>query len=273
MSKSPIVFHAASIATQSKKDRIPGLGRGPGSKNLLQSSKHLCSLKLLQININGSTSSTARFKLDQCYGIYRADRQNKSGGGLMFLIRDKKYQSINVSSNIIGNSNLEIQGIRINWRGKYLNILNIYQPLDLNKLPIDLQNHFLPSAIYLGDLNAKHFVWGSSSINSRGVNFLNMVDDKSFMFLNDEFPTHYSHKYNSKEALIVTIAIPDLSQACNWKVLENIGSDHPSILFEPNKRQTTYKISNRRWNFERANWQAYTDRAEILYVRNLSLIT
>ncbi|GFX16875.1 hypothetical protein TNCV_2518531 [Trichonephila clavipes] len=65
MNKSTIVFHAASIVTQSKKDRAPGLGGGPGSKNLSQSPKPLSSLNLLQININGITTTTARFKLDQ----------------------------------------------------------------------------------------------------------------------------------------------------------------------------------------------------------------
>ncbi|GFY77571.1 hypothetical protein TNIN_300821 [Trichonephila inaurata madagascariensis] len=149
------------------------------------------------------------------YDIYRTDRQNKSCGGLIFLIRDIKYQSINVSSNIIGNSDPEIQG--------KLEVLNMYQPPDLN---IDLQNLFLPSTICLGDLNAKHFI------------------------------------YNSKVALDVTIVSPDLS--LSWKVLENIGSDHLPILFELNKRQTTYMISNRSWNFKRADWQAYTDRAEKL---------
>ncbi|GFW37310.1 RNA-directed DNA polymerase from mobile element jockey [Trichonephila clavipes] len=140
----------------------------------------------------------------------------------------------------------------------------MYQPPDLNKILIDLQNLFLPSTICLGDLNAKHFMWGSSGINSRGVDLLNMVDDKGFVFLNVGSPSHYSHSYNSKEALNVTIVSPDLSPACNWKVHENIGSDHLSILFELNKRQTTYKISNRLWNFKRADWQAYTDRAEKL---------
>ncbi|GFX39252.1 RNA-directed DNA polymerase from mobile element jockey [Trichonephila clavipes] len=187
----------------------------------------------------------------------------------MFLIRDIKYQSINVSSNTIGNSNLEIQGIRINWRGKYLNIFNRYQPPDLNKIPTDLQNLFLPSTICLGDLNAKHFMWGSSGINSRGVDLLNKVDDNGFVFLNDGSPTNYSHSYNSKEALVVNIVSPDLSPACNWKVLENIGSYHLPILFELNKRQTTYKISNRRWNFKRADWKAYTDRAEKLICAEL----
>ncbi|GFU98624.1 RNase H domain-containing protein [Trichonephila clavipes] len=112
----------------------------------------------------------------------------------------------------------------------------MYQPPDLNKIPIDLQNLFLPITICLGDLNAKHFMWGSSGINSRGVDLLNMVDDKGFLFLNDGSPTHYSHSYNSKEALDVTIVIP----TCNWTALENIGSDHLLILFELNKRQITY---------------------------------
>ncbi|GFS97579.1 putative RNA-directed DNA polymerase from transposon BS [Trichonephila clavipes] len=87
-------------------------------------------------------------------------------------------------------------------------------------------------------------MWDSSGINSRGVYLLNIVDDKGFVFLNDGLSTHYSHSYNSKKALHVTIISPDLSPACNWKVLENIGSDHLPILFELNKRQTTYKISN-----------------------------
>lgn len=184
MNSSLRVSHAASIVAQSKKDRAPGLGRGPGPKNKLQSPKHN-SLKLIQININGITTNSARIKLDQVldlaeiygvqiivlqetklrsdthlkikgYDIYRTDRQNKRGGGLMFLTRDIKYQSINISSNITGNSNLELQGIRFNWRGKYLNILNMYQPPDLNQIPVDLQNLFLPNTIFLGDLNAKH---------------------------------------------------------------------------------------------------------------------
>ncbi|GFY28937.1 hypothetical protein TNCV_4720651 [Trichonephila clavipes] len=137
------------------------------------------------------------------YGSYGTNRQNKRGGGLIFFIRDIKYLGINVSSNIIGNSNLEIQGIRINWRSKYLNILNMYHPPDLNKLPIGLQNLFLPSTNCLGDLNAEHFMWGSSGINSRGVDMLIMADDKGFVFLKDGSPTHYSHSCNSKESLDV----------------------------------------------------------------------
>ncbi|GFU69009.1 hypothetical protein TNCV_3785301 [Trichonephila clavipes] len=110
----------------------------------------------------------------------------------------------------------------------------MYPPPDLNKIPIELQDLFLTSTICLGDLNVKHFMWGSSGINSRGVDLLNLVDDKGFVFLNDGSPTHYSHSYNSKETLDVTIVSPDLSPACTWKVLENLKSDHLPIRFELN---------------------------------------
>ncbi|GFT34884.1 uncharacterized protein TNCV_3878921 [Trichonephila clavipes] len=87
---------------------------------------------------------------------------------LLFLIpeisRARSGPCVHVSSNIIGNSNLEIQGIKIKWRDKYLNIHNMYQPPDLNKIHIHLQNLFLPSTIYLDDLNAKHFMWGSPEL-------------------------------------------------------------------------------------------------------------
>ncbi|GFW42791.1 RNA-directed DNA polymerase from mobile element jockey [Trichonephila clavipes] len=136
-------------------------------------------------------------------------------------------------------------------------MLNLYQPPDLNKIPIDLQNLILPNTTCLGDLYAKHFMWGSSAITSIGIDLLNMVNGKGFVFLNDESPTHYSYSYNSKEALAVILVSPDLSLARNWKELENLESDHLPILFELNKRQTTYKISNRRWNFKRADWQAF----------------
>ncbi|GFS87587.1 hypothetical protein NPIL_463021 [Nephila pilipes] len=62
MNKSHKVFHAASVVAQSKKDRVPSLGRVPYPKNKLQSPK---TLKIPQLNINGISTNGARIKLDQ----------------------------------------------------------------------------------------------------------------------------------------------------------------------------------------------------------------
>ncbi|GFT67664.1 RNase H domain-containing protein [Nephila pilipes] len=62
-----------------------------------------------------------------------------NGGGLVFIISGISYQNINISTSILDNNNLEVQDIRVTWRGKPLNILTLYQPPDLKGLPNELQ--------------------------------------------------------------------------------------------------------------------------------------
>ncbi|GFX68027.1 hypothetical protein TNCV_921281 [Trichonephila clavipes] len=150
----------------------------------LESAKNAVN-EIIQFNIDGISTSASRIKLDQAlelaltegaqiialqetklrtftslkikgYNIFRLDRQNRCGGGLAFLIKNINYQCININRKITDRSNLEIQGIRIIWRGKPLNIFNMYYPTDLKKLPTDLQDLFTVGTICLGDLNAKH---------------------------------------------------------------------------------------------------------------------
>ncbi|GBN96074.1 hypothetical protein AVEN_204637-1 [Araneus ventricosus] len=182
MSDSPLDIHAVSVVAQAKKDCVPGLGRGLGSKNKLQSPN---TLKILQFNINGISTCAAKIKLAEGqdvqiialqetklkinstlkikgYHIYRTDRRNKSGGGLAFLIRGINYQSIDINTRIINNTNLEIQGITVTWRGRPLNIFNMYHPPDLKSLPNEILDLFVESSICIGDLNAKQPTWGST---------------------------------------------------------------------------------------------------------------
>ncbi|GIY89670.1 hypothetical protein CEXT_137291 [Caerostris extrusa] len=60
-----------------------------------------------------------------------------------------------------------------------------------------LTNLLNGSTICIGDLNAKHTVWGSSD-NTRGCDLLNLIDDNGFLFLNDGTPTHSSFSYNTR---------------------------------------------------------------------------
>ncbi|GFW29767.1 uncharacterized protein TNCV_3936341 [Trichonephila clavipes] len=62
MNSTPSIVNAASVVAQSKKDHVPGLGRGPGLINNLRSPN---SLKIIQFNINGISTSATRIKLDQ----------------------------------------------------------------------------------------------------------------------------------------------------------------------------------------------------------------
>ncbi|GFY44582.1 putative RNA-directed DNA polymerase from transposon BS [Trichonephila inaurata madagascariensis] len=196
------------------------------------------------------------------YSIFRLDRQNRSGGGLAFLIKNINYQCININRKIADGSNLEIQGIRIIWRGKPLNIFNMYHPPDLKSLPTDLQDLFTVGNIWLGDLNAKQPIWGCSTANPRGNELLDIIDDKCFSILNDGMVTHFSYSYNKKEALDISIASSDLGPSCKWTLLENLGSDHLLILIELKKRQIVPTSNNKQWIFKKADWQSFTEAVD-----------
>ncbi|GFY32906.1 hypothetical protein TNCV_4025301 [Trichonephila clavipes] len=115
----------------------------------------------------------------------------------------------------------------------------MYHPPDLKSLPTDLQDLFTVSTICLGDLNAKHPIWGCSTANPRGNELLKIIDDKCFSILNHGTATHFSYNYNTKEALDFSIASSDLGPSCEWTLLENLGSDHLPILFELKKEKTS----------------------------------
>ncbi|GFX32102.1 hypothetical protein TNCV_4099511 [Trichonephila clavipes] len=199
MNSIPSIANAGSVVTQSKKDRVPGLGRGPGSINNLRSPN---SLKIKQFNINGISTSATRIKLDQVlelaltegaqisalqetklktftslkikgYNIFRLDRQNRSGGGLAFLIKNINYQCININRKIISRS----RALGSSGEGNH----SIY--LACTILLIQLQDLSTVGTICLSDLNAKHPIWGCSTANPRGNELLDIIDmTNAFLF-------------------------------------------------------------------------------------------
>ncbi|GFY72927.1 hypothetical protein TNIN_154511 [Trichonephila inaurata madagascariensis] len=155
MSSTPFIANAASVVTQSKKDRVPGLGRGPISINNLRSPS---SLKILQLNINGISTSATMIKLDQVlelaltegaqiialqetklktipslkikgYSIFRLDRQNRSGGGLAFLIKNINFRCININIKITDGSNSRSRALGSSGEGNHSISLTCTIPL------------------------------------------------------------------------------------------------------------------------------------------------
>ncbi|GFR19186.1 hypothetical protein TNCT_665951, partial [Trichonephila clavata] len=63
------------------------------------------------------------------------------------------------------------------------------------------------NTIIVGDLNAKHTIWGSSCNNDRGEDILQMMGHTEFMILNDGTPTHSCFSYNTPEALDISIPL------------------------------------------------------------------
>ncbi|GFY27229.1 probable RNA-directed DNA polymerase from transposon BS [Trichonephila clavipes] len=256
--------------------RACDLGRGLQVKSKIRSPHSTHTLKILQCNINGLTSPATRIKLDQLleialkqdvkviavqetklkestslkvkgFNIFRVYRKSKSGGGLAFFVRDINYQKIEYPTDW---SDLEVQGIRIQWRGKPLDIINVYHPPNHKPLPPALSNLLNKNSIIVGDLNAKHPSWGCSCSNARGEELLQLLDDTESMILNDGTHTFTSYSYNTSAALDIAITSSELFPQCSWRVLDTIGNSRTTnsklwrIVKKINKEQEQCEESN-----------------------------
>ncbi|UYV76318.1 hypothetical protein LAZ67_14000008, partial [Cordylochernes scorpioides] len=288
--RSDVDLHAASPVAQNKQGRVQDLGRGFCPISIIQSpqTSHFATskqLSILQCNINGLCSTATKIKLEEImeiaekqkiqiialqetklnekynlkyknYNILRKDR-NKEGGGLAFLIKNLYYEDIAI--NIPNTSDLEAQGIKVYLnQNKTINIFNMYHPPN-NKLIDDgtMAQFLTDNTIIVGDLNAKHQLWGCSTPNPRGKILSNLFDDNAFMCLNDGNPTHHSYSYNTAQALDISFSSPDIFHKCKSQILKSIGSDHLPILIEISTKTKTSSIKEKFWNFKKANWNLY----------------
>ncbi|UYV68667.1 hypothetical protein LAZ67_6000395 [Cordylochernes scorpioides] len=136
------------------------------------------------------------------------------GRGLAILIKNLYYEDIAV--NIPNTLDLETQGIKdyLN-QNKAINIYNMYHPPNNTFIDDGTMAQFLTdNTIILGDLNAKHQLWGCSTPNPRGKILSNIFDDNAFMCLNDGNPTHHSYNYNTAQALDISFYYPDIFHKC-----------------------------------------------------------
>ncbi|GBO09475.1 hypothetical protein AVEN_137417-1 [Araneus ventricosus] len=228
---TPVInLDAASSVAQINQGCVPGLGRGPGSKNILQSPRVDKTLKILQCNINGISTQALRVKLDQLL-----DLAERLSAQIVALQETKLRKTTLLKAD--EDTDMEIQGISFVWRDRSIKVFNVYHPPNNKQLQDNFNNITGENIIILGDLNAKHPMWGCATQNTRGNELVNLVDDGGFIVLNDGSPTHSSYSYNTSEALDVSIISPDLQPLCNWSVLNNIDSDHRPILLEINRKQ------------------------------------
>ncbi|GFX19279.1 RNA-directed DNA polymerase from mobile element jockey [Trichonephila clavipes] len=134
-------FDAASPVMQINQGRACDLGRGLQVKTTRIKLDQLLEIALKQdvkvIAVQETKLKESTSLKVKGFNIFRVDRKSKSGGGLAFFVRDINYQKIEYPTDW---SDLEVQGIRIQWRGKPLDIINVYHPPNHKPLPPALSN-------------------------------------------------------------------------------------------------------------------------------------
>ncbi|UYV81392.1 hypothetical protein LAZ67_20001039, partial [Cordylochernes scorpioides] len=184
------------------------------------------------------------------------DGQTRTRSGR--IVKPNLYYE-DIAINIPNTSDLEAQGIKVYLsQNKTINIFNMYHPPNNKLIDSGTMAQFLTdNTIIVGDLNAKHQLWGCSMPNPRGKILSNLFDDNAFMCLNDGNPTHHSYSYNTAQALDISFSSPNIFHKCKWQILKSIGSDHLPILIEISTKTKTSSIKEKFWNFKKANWNLY----------------
>ena len=185
-------------------------------------------------------------------------REDECERGVALLINkeiDFKPIALRISRNV------EAIAAKI-WLGKYYTVCCMYlspslniSEAEINEILIQLPEPFL----ILGDMNARHYMWGEPTQNHKGNIFHKILTEQNLSLLNEEEKTHYSIQNGTSTlidlSIVSTSAYPDF----NASVIEcRHGSDHHPIEIT---KLSPPEVGERalRFKTEKANWEKYMD--------------
>ena len=109
------------------------------------------------------------------------------------------------------------------------------------------------SSILAGDFNAKHTLWNNTSNSHKGIDLLNLCDDKNFIIHSpNDFTCTPPVGPPSTLDLVLSKGVPGIS-ALN--VVNDLSSDHLPIIFEIHSDFNSINIKTR--NYSKTNWKKF----------------
>ena len=194
------------------------------------------------------------------YQVVRHDRIDRSGGGLVTLIRN----SINYTE-IPGPPGIECIVVKIKTSTNYLTVANVYLPPKQAVYRNNLIDLFQPRTVIVGDLNSKSKMWGSDHSDTRGRIIEDLLEDCHFCCVNDGQPT-YTHFDGSRSHLDICLVPDAFGARVNWSVLNNaMGSDHsPTVVRLFEEELYADEQSTPRFNLQKADWVHFKDKSRRL---------
>ena len=120
----------------------------------------------------------------------------------------------------------------------------------------------MTDTLILGDFNAHHSSWYSSSTDTRGTMLESMVSGSNFGILNWNSPTRLPGNANPSSP-DVSLASASLITSTNWQTKTNLGSGHLPILISLQMEVSITPIQHRTSiNMKTANWDRYSREIE-----------
>ena len=188
------------------------------------------------------------------YSVVRKDRPDRPAGGVATFIRN----GINYTEIETGCENIEYVTIEIQTSKRKLTISNIYIPPTAHATENDFKRFFeRGNTILVGDFNAHHSVFGSTTVNPRGRLLNQMIDQYNFAVLSTGACTYTSHN-GSESPIDLALSSRNLGTVSNWTVLrDQLGSDHFPTITTLDELAVSEETSIPRWSFKRADWKNF----------------
>ena len=183
-------------------------------------------------------------------------RDNPGDRGVSLMIEN----SI-VSSEVVLQTDLEALATRATVGKKTYTFCNLYlsPSKTYSKVRIEHLLDQLPRpAVLMGDFNAHHPLWGSSSSNSRGNDLQEIFSLRNLCVLNDGTKTFVHCYHQTATSIDLTVVDPSIVLDFEWSVLDDLhGSDHYPILLKSTLKEE--EDMEERYNIKKTNWTLFED--------------
>ena len=198
------------------------------------------------------------------YELFRNDRTSGHKGGVLTLVRNNIPS---VESSKSGNDSIEFISVKLILPSGELTISNCYSAPtikpQLELIPINSSPHLV-----VGDFNGHSPSWGYKDLNTRGEEIEDWMLENRLILINlpDDPPTCYSRAWKTKSTPDLAMGTGDMHKLTTRTVNKQLGgSDHLPITLTITSIGSSEVIRKEpSWNFKKANWSAYREKAEKL---------
>lgn len=192
----------------------------------------------------------------QCFRLNSLPSTTRASGGLITLVRS------DIGARQVPHPayNRECLCVEIIINNKPLTLISAYDNNgagDIAQIK-SLLLSFRGDVYFMGDMNARNSVWGSTTSNQQGKALHSAFEDADFRLLNDGSPTYQSPHYRTFSHLDLTYCSADLFLCSSWRALISGSSDHSPILICNGTPIDTWAWTHSFWKLRTADWPLFT---------------
>ena len=180
------------------------------------------------------------------------------GGCLIYVRRDIPHYKITL------NTPLQAVAVEVHLKRKYT-LCSLYlppnSPVTQTEI-LDLLRQLPRPFLLMGDLNARHPLWGDVTSNQKGNLIASIIENEDLGLLNTGEPTHYHIQTGTVSCLDLTVTSSNCAIDFRWRTNDDWhNSDHAPIIINTNDDPPAQRSP--RWVMEKADWNKFEELSEI----------